>query len=825
MLRYFKRVSQISNEENVEAKKQRIEEISIEENVEAKEASGKDATVGENDKAKEASIDDTNFQENDEVKKASIEHIDVAQLPTDPGLRTPILDYNVNLRDQIRRACLQRGPCQPRSHVFPRKKSRRFIPAWFNEYSDWLEYSISKNTAFCLYCYLFGPNNGEQGGGDAFVKEGFHNFKKKDRLGVHVGDVHSAHNQARRNCEALMNQEQHIETVLFKQSKRARSAYRIRLNASIDCIRLLLRQGLAFRGHDECEESNNQGNFLEQLKFLADHNEKIKAVTLKNAPKNHKLTSPKIQKDIVSAGAIEMIDVIIKDIDDTFFSILVDESQDISVKEQMSVVLCYVDKTRHVVERFIGIEHVSSTTALSFKAAIDKLFSRYGLSISRLRGQGYDGASNMQGEFKGLKTLILKENPSAFYVHCFAHQLQLALVAMAKKHKKIPKLFNLVSSMVNIVGASSKRCDILREKQEAIISEALINGEISSGRGLNQQSTIARFGDTRWGSHYRTLVSLILMFSPIIDVIEMISIDGSTREQRCDADNLLDSMQSFEFVFNLHLMRTILGISNELSMALQRKDQDIVNAMSLVTVCKQRLQEMRDNEWDSFLDEVISFCQKHNIDVPDMDSVFVRPGRSRRNTEEMTNFHRFRVDLFYSVIDMQLQELNDRFSEVSTELLLCLACLCPDDSFSAFDKDKLIRLAKYYPKDFSKIQLMTLDDQLRNYIVDMRSNKEFRELKGLSELALKLVETKRNKVYPLVYMLVTLGLTLPVATASVERVFSAMNIAKNRLRNQIGDQWMNDSLVVYVEKDVFNEIDNKTIIRRFQSMRSRKEQL
>ncbi|XP_022883726.1 zinc finger MYM-type protein 1-like [Olea europaea var. sylvestris] len=698
-----------------------FEAVAVSQNVEAKEANGKDATVGENDKAKEASIDDTNFQENDEVKKASIEHIDVAQLPMDPGLRTPILDYNVNLRDQIRRAYLQR------------------------------EYSISKNAAFYLYYYLFGPNNGEQGGGDTFVKEGFHNFKKNDRLGVHVGDVHSAHNQARRNCEALMNQEQHIETVLFKQSKRAWSTYRILLNASIDCIRLLLCQGLAFRGHDECEESNNQGNFLEQLKFLADHNEKIKAVTLKNAPKNHKLTSPKIQKDIVSAGAIEMIDVIIKDIDDTFFSILVDESQDISVKEQMSVVLCYVDKTRHVVERFIGIEHVSSTTALSLKAAIDKLFSRYGLSISRLRGQGYDGASNMQGEFKGLKTLILKENPSAFYVHCFVHQLQLALVALAKKHKKIQKLFNLVSSMVNIVGASSKCCDILREKQEAIISEALINGEISSGRGLNQQS--------------------------------------------------------FEFVFNLHLMRTILGISNELSMALQRKDQDIVNAMSLVTVCKQRLQEMRDNEWDSFLDEVVSFC------------------RSRRNTEEMTNFHHFRVDLFYSVIDIQIQELNDRFSEVSTELLLCLACLCPDDSFSAFDKDKLIRLSKYYPKDFSKIQLMTLDDQLRNYIVDMRSNKEFRELKGLSELALKLVETKRNKMYPLVYMLVTLGLTLPVATASVERVFSAMNIVKNRLRNQIGDQWMNDSLFVYVEKDVFNEIDNKTIRRRFQSMRSRKEQL
>ena len=49
----------------------------------------------------------------------------------------------------------------------------------------------------------------------------------------------------------------------------------------------------------------------------------------------------------------------------------------------------------------------------------------------------YDGTSNMQGEFNCLKTLILKENPYAFYVHCFAHQLQLALVAMAKKHIQV----------------------------------------------------------------------------------------------------------------------------------------------------------------------------------------------------------------------------------------------------------------------------------------------------------------------------------------------------------------------------------------------------
>ena len=63
------------------------------------------------------------------------------------------------------------------------------------------------------------------------------------------------------------------------------------------------------------------------------------------------------------------------------------------------------------------------------------------MSISRLRGQGYDGASNMSGEFIGLKSIILKENESAFFVHCFAHQLQLALIGVAKKHDLIGIFF------------------------------------------------------------------------------------------------------------------------------------------------------------------------------------------------------------------------------------------------------------------------------------------------------------------------------------------------------------------------------------------------
>jgi hypothetical protein len=89
----------------------------------------------------------------------------------------------------------------------------------------------------------------------------------------------------------------------------------------------------------------------------------------------------------------------------------------------MAVILRYVDNNGHTIEHFLGIQHMRNTTASSHKAAIEALFSKHGLIISRLCGQGYNGASNMRGEFNGLKALILNSNPSAYYVHCFAHRL------------------------------------------------------------------------------------------------------------------------------------------------------------------------------------------------------------------------------------------------------------------------------------------------------------------------------------------------------------------------------------------------------------------
>ena len=179
------------------------------------------------------------------------------------------------------------------------------------------------------------------------------------------------------------------------------------MTTSINCIRFLLKQGLAFRGHDESTNSPNQGNFLELLKFLTEYNESINHIVLENATENHQLIAPKIQKDIVNVAALETTNAIITNLGDELFAIIVDEARDISNKEQMTIALRYVNKKGSIVEHFIGMVHVKDTTTLLLKMTIDELFCKHGLSISRICGQGYDGASNMQGEFSGLKSLIL----------------------------------------------------------------------------------------------------------------------------------------------------------------------------------------------------------------------------------------------------------------------------------------------------------------------------------------------------------------------------------------------------------------------------------
>ncbi|XP_059295464.1 uncharacterized protein LOC132048798 [Lycium ferocissimum] len=246
---------------------------------------------------------------------------------------------------------------------------------------------------------------------------------------------------------------------------KAKLEHIIRLKDSIEVVRLLLNQGLAFRGHCEDESSLNKGNFLEILSWYAKRCDKISDLVLKKAPKNDQLTSHKIQKDIITACKLDTIKAIMEDLNGDYFSLLVDESCDVSHKEQMAIALRYVDRWGSVVECFIGIVHVRNTSALCLKEAIVNYLAQHSLSLSNISGQCYDRASNMRGHLSGLKILIQQESRSAYAIHCFAHQLQLTLVRVSIKCLPVGELVLLVSNVLSVVGGSFKRMDELRESQ------------------------------------------------------------------------------------------------------------------------------------------------------------------------------------------------------------------------------------------------------------------------------------------------------------------------------------------------------------------------
>ena len=86
--------------------------------------------------------------------------------------------------------------------------------------------------------------------------------------------------------------------------------------------------------------------------------------------------------------------------------------------------------------------------------------------------------------------------------------------------------FYVVSNLVTIVGSSCKRRDALQDAQFAKIKEDLENGVRRSGQGLNQETNLKRPGDTRLGSYYETILNLILMFSVVVNVLEIIEEDS-----------------------------------------------------------------------------------------------------------------------------------------------------------------------------------------------------------------------------------------------------------------------------------------------------------
>ena len=247
------------------------------------------------------------------------------------------------------------------------------------------------------------------------------------------------------------------------------------------------------------------------------------------------------------------------------------------------------------------------------------------------------------------------------------------------------------------------------------MKKAIGSAQISTGTGLNQEQSLQRPGDTRWSSHYKTLKSLNSLFPFVIEVLQYVEKDGPNDKKERQARGLLDYLKDFDFVFHLHLMLMIFEHANSLSLCLQRKDQDILEAMSEVKSTKQKFQQIRDDGWKSLLESIYSFCEEHSIPKLDMEEEYIDHHKPMKKTNR-TNYQHYRWDCLNSVLDLLLIEFNDRFGETNSNLLTYMAAFSPKDSFVDFKLESLIELAKLYPNDFNSDELKDLAQDLPIYM-------------------------------------------------------------------------------------------------------------
>ncbi|XP_058734230.1 uncharacterized protein LOC131605961 [Vicia villosa] len=495
------------------------------------------------------------------------------------------------------------------------------------------------------------------------------------------------------------------------------------------------------------------------------------------------------------------------EIGDSKFCILVDGARDESQKEQMAVILRFVDKEGFIQERMFDIVHVkdSNLQSLALKEEICDVLSRYNLDVSNIRGQGYDGTSNLRDQWNDLQTLFLNECPYAYHIHCFAHKLELALICASSEVYAIQQFFLILNFIVNIFSSCTKPGDTILAAKLDEISLLLEIDELETDKEASRSSTLQRVGDDRSRSHFSSICCLISMYDSACYVLDGLSHDEeSSCDQRENASIAYDILITFEFVLILHLMKNIMAITDILCQALQHEYPDVVNVKHIVRSTKAMLQNMKQNGWDKLLKNVKCFCDKNVIMVPQLDAPYeAGPWRSREKNDHITTEHYFRVEVFFTVIDKQIQELNSRFSDQAMELLTLSSALVPKDTYKAFNIDQIGTLVeKYYPMDFNEQEKIDLRCQLQHFITDARQDSKLKNLSTIEELCTCLAETKKSEVYYLIDRLLRIIMTLPVYTPTTERSCSAMKTFKTLLKNMKEDEFDASCMIVYIEREI-----------------------
>ena len=332
---------------------------------------------------------------------------------------------------------------------------------------------------------------------------------------------------------------------------------------------------------------------------------------------------------------------------------LADEVADVSNTEQLSLVLRFVSHTGEIREQFI--EFLSCKDGVSgevLSALIISSLQKYGLDVNLLRGQGYDGAGAMAGRINGVAARIQEQYPLAFYVHCFSHKLNLAIVN-ACQVQAVRNAMGVISKIAFFFENSPKRQAALEEK-------------IHETEQPNRKKHLLDLCRTRWVYRHEALENFSQFYEALVDLLQDIksSQEGWNRETGTDAAALLEAIIQFDFVMAFIVMWKGLTILKGLSVSFQSSSIDICKAYKGVSNTTASVQCVRDKVEDfhtQWFDLAKSMSEAVGAKGPEIPR---RCGRQRHRdnvpAEEPKDYYKRSITIPF--LDHLLTQLQERFS-------------------------------------------------------------------------------------------------------------------------------------------------------------------
>lgn len=223
-----------------------------------------------------------------------------------------------------------------------------------------------------------------------------------------------------------------------------------------------------------------------------------------------------------------------------YFSVLADETKDISKTEQLSIVLRYFFDGE-IKERFLGFTPLNGLDANSLFLKIKEMLHTCQIDINNCVAQTYDGASVMRGHINGVQTIFKKEVPQAYYMHCANHRLNLVLVDIAKNNEEADVFFTLVQDLYVFVSGSNIHIKFI-ELQKQVLNIKPIE--------------LKRLCITRWSSQIHSCKAIKNTIEVILLLLNQLVL--SKNDRNLEAKSLLKRID-FKFVYLLLFFNNLLS--------------------------------------------------------------------------------------------------------------------------------------------------------------------------------------------------------------------------------------------------------------------------